>query len=358
MFHVLRFFIVSFVYLNHIHMKYARYILAAVLVFLLVYTLTNRPVDGPYLSIAGFTQGTTYHMTYQSPSSDSLDLREEIDALLAEFDQSLSTYIDTSRISLINRNLTDQADEYLETVFEEALRVHELSNGAFDITVGPLIDAWGFGRGGKMEMTQEVIDSLLQYVGMEKVSLENGRVVKADPGIRLDVNAIAQGFAVDVVCAYLDQLKIRSYMVEIGGELRTKGLSPRADDWKVGIDRPEYGNLVPGEDLQEVIRLPGRALASSGNYRKYYEVDGKKIVHTVDPATGYTRMSNLLSVTIITDECITADALSTSCMALGMEKAKELILSQDEVDALFIYSDNDGSYLEWMTDGMKDLIVN
>jgi FAD:protein FMN transferase len=339
-------------------MKYTRYILAAVFIFLFVYLLINRPADGPYLSIAGFTQGTTYHMTYQSPVNDSLDLQNEIDALLAEFDQSLSTYIDTSRISMINRNLTDQADAYLETVFEEARRVYELSNGAFDITVGPLIDAWGFGRGGKMEMTQEVIDSLLQYVGMDKVTLEKGRIIKKVPGISLDVNAIAQGYAVDVVCAYMDQLKIRNYMVEIGGELRTKGVSPRGDDWKVGIDRPEYGNLVPGEDLLEVIRLPGRALASSGNYRKYYEVDGKKIVHTVDPSTGYTRMSNLLSVTIITNECITADALSTSCMALGMEKAKEMILSLENVDALFIYTDNDGLYMTWMTDGMKGLIVN
>ena len=339
-------------------MKYARYVLAAALLAIVIYTLTKDYEEGPYLSIAGFTQGTTYHMTYQSPVADTLDLQPEIEAVLAGFDQSLSAYIDTSTISLVNKNLTDKADEYLEVVFREAQRVHALSNGAFDITVGPLIDAWGFGPGRKMEMSEQVIDSLMQYVGMEKVSLEEGRIIKDDPGVRLDVNAIAQGYAVDVVCAWLDDRKVKNYMVEIGGEIRTKGASPRGDDWKVGVDKPTYGNQLPGQDLQEVVRLPGKALASSGNYRKFYELDGKKIVHTVDPKTGYTQPSNLLSATIITDECITADAIATSCMALGLEKARELIISLDSTEALLIYSDENGNYLEWMTDGMKALIVH
>jgi len=169
------------------------------------------------------------------------------------------------------------------------------------------------------------------------------------------VNAIAQGYAVDVVSAYLEDLGCVNYMVEIGGELTTKGLSPRGDHWKVGIDKPSFGNLVPGQDLQEVVALSGQSLASSGNYRKFYEVDGQKIVHTVDPTTGYTKMSNLLSVTIITDDCITADALATSCMVLGLEEAKKLIESQD-VEALLIFTDDDGLYLEWTTDGMKSLM--
>jgi len=329
--------------------------LAAILIGAVIYVLTRNNEAGPYISIAGFTQGTTYHMTYQSPGTDSVDLQEEIEALLAEFDQSLSTYIDTSLISRINRNLTDRTDPYFQTVFSEAARMYEITGGAFDITVGPLIDAWGFGRGGKMEMTDEVIDSLMQYVGMPRVRIEGGRVVKDLQEIRLDVNAIAQGYAVDVVADFLDDLKIQNYMVEIGGELTTKGLSPRGDHWKVGIDKPSFGNLVPGQDLQEVVALSGQSLASSGNYRKFYEVDGQKIVHTVDPTTGYTKMSNLLSVTIITDDCITADALATSCMVLGLEEAKKLIESQD-VEALLIFTDDDGLYLEWTTDGMKSLM--
>ncbi|MEX0986277.1 MAG: FAD:protein FMN transferase [Bacteroidales bacterium] len=337
-------------------MKYARYILAILLIGIVIVVLTLNKGEGPYVSIAGFTQGTTYHITYQSPGEDSLDLQDAVNALLAEFDQSLSTYIDTSNISRINNNETDRTDAYFETVYREAKRIYELSNGAFDITVGPLRDAWGFGPGVKMEMSEKVIDSLMQFVGMDKLSLENGKITKEHPEMLIDVNAIAQGYAVDVVCEFLEDLRIKNYMVEIGGELRTKGLSPRNDTWRVGIDKPFYGNQQPGQELQAVVNLSGKALASSGNYRKYYEVDGKKIVHTIDPLTGYTRMSNLLSITIISDECITADALATTCMALGFEKAVEFIESQENVEALFIYTDEDGLYLEWMTDGMKELL--
>ena len=337
-------------------MKYARYILAAALIGALIFIITQNNNSGPYISIAGFTQGTSYHITYQSPGSDTLELQQEIDDLLAEFDQSLSTYIDTSNISRINRNETDRVDPYFEAVFNESKRINKLTNGAFDITVGPLIDAWGFGPGMKMEMSQEVIDSLMQFVGMDQVHIENGRIVKALPGIRLDVNAIAQGYAVDVVAEFLQKQKVKNYMVEIGGELTTEGLSPRGDHWRVGVDKPVFGNMMPGQEMQEVVSLSGKSLASSGNYRKYYELDGKKIVHTIDPLTGYTRMSNLLSVTIITEKCITADALATSCMVLGLEGSKELINSLEDTDALLIYTDEDGLYLEWTTSGMDEML--
>lgn len=324
--------------------------------FTFLFSCNQLKNNAPYISIAGFTQGTSYHMTYQSPVSDSLNLTDDVDALLASFDQSLSTYIDTSNISLLNRNITDSTDTYLEDVFKESKRVYDLSGGAFDITVAPLIDAWGFGPGKKLEMTQEVIDSILQYVGMDKVSIQNGRLVKKDPHVTLDLNAIAQGYAVDITAKFFEDKRIHNYMIEIGGELTTRGLSPRGDKWKIGIDKPYYGNQFVGESLQEVLVLSGKSLASSGNYRKYYEVDGKKIVHTVDPLTGYTKMSKLLSVTIIADKCITADALATACMALGLEKAKTFIQQQDDVDALFIFSDDDGIFLEWMTDGMKKMV--
>jgi thiamine biosynthesis lipoprotein len=314
------------------------------------------PEGGPYVSIAGFTQGTTYHMTYQSPKPDTLMLQDDINSLLAEFDMSLSTYIENSNISRLNRNEITSTDRYFDEVFNESMRIYTITDGAFDITVGPLIDAWGFGPGRKLEMSQDVIDSLMQFVGMDKVSLEDGHLLKQFPETRIDLNAIAQGYSVDIVCDFLEKQKITNYMVEIGGELRTSGLSPRSDAWRVGIDKPFYGNQEPGQELQEVVRLSGKALASSGNYRKYYEAEGKKIVHTIDPGTGYTRMSNLLSVTIITDKCITADGLATSCMVLGLEKAKEFILSQENVDALFIYSDEQGLYLEWMTEGMKEML--
>ncbi len=338
-------------------MKFSRYLFGVVLIGTLIYVLSTATNDKPYISIAGFTQGTSYHMTYQSPTRDSLDLKKEIDELLARFDQSLSSYIDTSHISQINRNITDRADVYLVEVFNEAKRVYEISDGAFDITVGPLVDAWGFGPGAKMDMSQEVVDSLIKFVGMDKISLVGERIVKAYPEMRIDVNAIAQGYSVDVVCDYLSDNKISNYLVEIGGEIRTRGKSPRGDDWKVGIDKPVEGNVIPGQNLHQVVRLVDKSLASSGNYRKFYDVEGEKIVHTIDPATGYTKPSNLLSVTIITDECITADAYSTTCMALGLEKAKRFVESLEGVEALFIYSDEDGLFFEWMTDGMEALLL-
>lgn len=324
--------------------------------FTLVISSCKSPEPGPYVSIAGFTQGTSYHMTYQSPVTDSLDLTEEVDAKLAEFDRSLSTYIESSLISRINRNETDSTDIYFRTVFDEALRVYAISGGAFDITVGPLIDAWGFGPGRKLEMSERVVDSILKHVGMEKVQVEDDRIVKLDPGINFDMNAIAQGYAVDVICDMFDEMDIPNYMVEIGGEIRAKGVSHRGVLWNIGIDKPAFGNMMPGMDLQAVVKLDNKALASSGNYRKYYEVDGRKIVHTIDPKTGYSRESNLLSATIITDKCITADALATACMSKGLEEAMAFITLQDNVEAFLVYTDDDGLFLEWMTEGMKELI--
>ncbi len=338
-------------------MKFAKYLIGLVIIGVIIYIFTTRVNDGPYISIAGFTQGTNYHMTYQSPETDSLDLTVEIDALLARFDQSLSSYIDTSNLSLINRNITDQADPYLEEVYREARRVYEISGGAFDITVGPLVDAWGFGAGKKREMTKELVDSLMQFVGMDKIALKEGRIIKEYPGIQIDVNAIAQGYSVDLVCEYLSGLGIHNFLVEIGGEIRTRGKSPRGDAWKVGIDKPVEGNMLPGQNLQEVVRLVDLSLASSGNYRKFYEHEGEKVVHTIDPVTGYSKSSNLLSVTIITDKCITADAYSTTCMVMGLENAKAFVKSLDNVEALFIYGDEDGRFKEWMTPGMRKLLL-
>ncbi len=337
-------------------MKYARIILAIVLITsgIIVLNLMNR--KGPYLAVAGFTQGTSYHITYSSPGPDTLDLQSGIDSLLRNFDLSLSTYIDSSLISKINRNETDSVDSFFLEVYREAKRINNLTSGAFDITVGPLIDAWGFGPGVKMDMNELIVDSLVQFTGMDKIKIENGRLIKSDPRIRLDVNAIAQGYAVDVLVSWLKSNGVRNYMVEIGGEIRCSGKSPRGDLWKVGIDRPDFNNMFPGQELQEIVSFSGKALASSGNYRKFYEVDGKKIVHTIDPRTGYTKMSNLLSVTIIADQCITADAIATSCMVIGLDASIDLIEKLSDTEALLIYSDDSGNYQEWRSPGMEKMI--
>ena len=307
---------------------------------------------GEYYSIQGFTQGTTYRITYQHPTQD--DLQGQIDSLLKVFDSSLSTYDPNSLISAINRNLPDvRTDSMFRTVFRESARVYQLTGGAFDITLGPVIDAWGFGPGEKLEVDSAMVDSLLQYVGMEKVFLEKDRVVKSHPHVQLNVNAIAQGYAVDVVSSYLEKLGCRNHMVEIGGEIRTRGLNSRGNFWRIGVDRPEFGNMIPGEQLQVIISMHNRSLATSGNYRKFYDKDGVRITHTLDPATGYPKESQLLSVTILCDECMTADAYATACMAMGLQKAQDFVRDLQGVDAYLIFGDEFGAYQVWFTDGIK-----
>lgn len=310
---------------------------------------------GEYHSLQGFTQGTTYHITYQHPTET--DLTEQIDSILRRFDASLSSYDSTSIISAINRSdKGGKTDSLFRTVFRESGRVYQVTGGAFDISLGPVINAWGFGSGQQLNPDSAMIDSLLQYVGMEKVRLSGETLTKSHPGVLLNVNAIAQGYSVDVVAAYLGELGCRNYMVEIGGEIRTHGVNGKGNFWRIGVDRPEYGNMVPGQQLQVIISMHNRSLATSGNYRKFYEKDGVKITHSIDPVSGYPKASNLLSVTILCDECMTADAYATSCMVMGLEKGKEFVEELKGVDAYFIFGDEFGAYQVWFTDGMKKYI--
>lgn len=315
----------------------------------------NTGFDGEYYSIQGFTQGTTYHITYQHLTES--DLTESIDSLLRVFDSSLSSYDSTSIITGINQNLPGvKTDSLFRTVFRESARVYQLSGGVFDITLAPVINAWGFGSGQQLVPDSVMVDSLLQYVGMDKVLLRGESVIKSHPAVQLNVNAIAQGYSVDVVAAFLEQLGCKNYMVEIGGEIRTYGTNRKGNFWRIGVDRPEFGNMIPGEQLQVIISMHKRSLATSGNYRKYYEKDGVKITHSIDPSTGYPKESNLLSVTVLTDECMTADAYATTCMVMGLEKAKTFIEEKRGVDAYFIFGDEFGNYKVWFTDGMKKYI--
>ncbi len=310
--------------------------------------------DLVYLKLSGFAQGTTYNITYGV--TDSLDYSQSIDSLLRDFDNSMSTYEEGSLISRINRNEEDKLDDRFLKVLEVAGEVYEASEGAFDLTVMPLVNAWGFGPGRRMEMEPKTIDSLLQFVGMDKIRVEGGRLIKDKAGISLDVNAIAQGLSVDEVASFLKSKNISNYMVEIGGEVKTLGLNPKKQVWKIGVDRPEYGNYLPGQNLQVILELEDKALATSGNYRKFYEQNGVKYSHSIDPITGYPVMSQLLSVTIISDDCVVADAYATACMVSGLEKAREMIQSTEGVEAYFIYNDDKGEYLTDYTKGFSKYI--
>jgi thiamine biosynthesis lipoprotein len=325
------------------------------LVFQALMTACDPNIGGEYYTIQGFTQGTTYSITYQHKSLD--DLQGEVDSILRVFDSSLSSYDSTSIISAVNKNEPEvRTDSLFRTVFRESSRVYQISGGAFDITLAPLINAWGFGPGERQDMDSTMVDSLLRYVGMDKIRLVGDQVHKSNPHVRLNVNAIAQGYSVDVLAAYLEGLGCRNYMVEVGGEIRTRGVNPKGNFWRIGVDRPEPGNNIPGRELQVIINMHDRSLATSGNYRKFYMKDGIMITHSIDPATGFPKESNLLSVSILTDECMTADAYATACMVMGLDKARQFIEKQKGVDAYFIYGNELGNYQVWHTDGLKKYI--
>jgi thiamine biosynthesis lipoprotein len=327
-----------------------------ILVFIiLAISSCNQQEKLYYIKLAGFAQGTSYHITYGH--SDSLNFLGQIDSILRVFDLSLSSYEPASVLSKINRNESDITDDKFLEVYHAAVEVNKVSHGAFDLTVMPLVNAWGFGPGRKTQVDQEVIDSILNYVGMEKISIEGDRLIKQDPGISIDVNAIAQGYSVDIVALFLEEQGINNYMVEIGGEVKTRGKNPKGEVWKIGIDRPEFGNFIPGMQMQAIIELNEQALATSGNYRKFYEEDGVKYSHSIDPKTGYPVRSEILSATIVAESCMKADAYATACMVMGLERSKNMLAALNDTEAYLIYGDEEGQYQVWMTPGFKKYVL-
>ena len=328
-----------------------------ILLFIIVSLVSCRDNSVEFLSFSGFTQGTTYSVIYEKLPGLSVDkMKESVEKVLYDFDMSLSAYNPESIISAINRNQDVRPDSLFLTVLNRAREVWKISGGVFDITAGPLINAWGFGPDAVKRFDESKLDSLMNLVGMDKISLVDGRVVKADPSMYLDVNAIAQGYSVDVVGSFLERLGINNYLVEIGGEVRTKGTKAEGQSWKIAVDKPRDGNFIPGNDIQTIISLSGKSLATSGNYRKFYEEDGIKYSHTIDPRNGYPVMHNLLSVTIVADDCMSADAIATACMVMGLEDAKNFLISRQDFEGYLVYSDENGEFITWFTEGMLQYI--
>ncbi len=268
------------------------------------------------------------------------------------FNRSLSTYDNESIISRFNQNDPEVlADQYFSICFERAYEISQLTQGAFDMTVAPLVNVWGFGFTQKDSVYPELIDSLLQFTGYEKVSLSEGKLIKDDPRIMLDASAIAKGLGVDVVSDFLESKGVVNYLVEIGGELRCKGVNKKGVDWTVGIDKP-IENLMERE-LQVVLNLTNSAMATSGNYRQFYVEDGVKYSHTIDPRSGYPVRHSLLSATVIASDCMTADAYATAFMVLGLEKTKQLVEEDPNLEAYLIYSDENDEIATWVSVGMQ-----
>ena len=293
-------------------------------------------VTESYIKDSGMVFGTTYSITYQYHEN----LKSDIEDVMQQVDNSLSPFNKSSVITAINNNTSTKADNYLTEVFTLAQTVNKETDGAFDITVAPLVNAWGFGFRSGTRPTEAQIDSLLTIVGQEKVTLKDGEIIKSDPRIMLDCSAIAKGFGVDKVAEFLAGKGIKNYLVEIGGEISARGKNSRGTEWNIGVTKPVDDSLSINQENQAVLQITDKAMATSGNYRNFYYEGGKKYAHTINPHTGKPAQSDILSATVIAQSCAVADAYATAFMVLGSEKAKEILKKHPELQAYLILSDN------------------
>jgi len=303
----------------------------------------------------GYAQGSTYSIIYYN---DGTDLQYQIDSILVTYDRVLSTYQPNSYISKWNAGTLGDAEQplWFTEVVRQSIAIENATDGAFDITVKPLMDFW-FGRNwDAAKVDSSHVDSILSFVGTDKLQLNGEMVTKTDQRMQLDVNAIAQGHSVDVIANFLKGKGVTSFLVEIGGEVYAHGAKPDGSAWAVGIDRPsDDGN--PERTLALSIRLVDKGLATSGNYRKFVEVNGEKLGHSLNPKTGYPATTDVLSATIIAPDAATADAFATACIVMGMERSKQLISSTPELEGVLIFS-QDGEMLTWVSAGLPELIVD
>lgn len=308
----------------------------------------------PYQSAKGEIQGTYYNITYQSNEN----LAEEIFKQLKSFDKSLSIFDSTSIITKVNDNVTDvKLDSNFIYVFNRAMEVSKNTNGAFDMTVSPLVKLWGFNHAKEQNVTPQMIANIMPKVGYQKIRLKNNKIVKDYPSITLDANAIAQGYTSDIIANYFNKKGIRNYLIEIGGEVRAKGVNDKNEIWRVGIDKPVDDSTGTNDEIQAIIALKNTSIGTSGNYHKFHIVKGKKYGHEINPATGYPVVNELLSVSIVTPLCIDADAYATACMVLGLKKSMELCKRLPFLDGYFVYLDNRGRQKVMITKGMRKMIV-
>jgi thiamine biosynthesis lipoprotein len=340
---------------------------------ILFFSCQNEPqVSTPkFLKIAGETMGTTYHITYEDELGRNF--KKEVDSILVEINQAVSTYIPDSKISLFNQNKltsfirsdTSIHDHHILEVFYAAERIYKVTDGFFDPTVMPLVNYWGFGYTDKKPVTKldsVKIQSLLLLVGLKKVEIgsydwDNIYLIakKENPNIQLDFSAIAKGYGVDIIANFFQGKNLKNYLVEIGGELRTKGINAKGKLWTTAINTPKINAQLT--DYEAIIKVKNKAIATSGNYRNFHEVNGEWYGHEINPKTGFPEKSNLLSVTIMADDCMSADAYATAMMVMGLEKSKALAEKLDNIDAFFIFANEEGELETFYTKGFEGIIL-
>ncbi|MBT5089612.1 MAG: FAD:protein FMN transferase [Flavobacteriales bacterium] len=306
---------------------------------------------------SGKTQGTYYHIKYLSPSGKSFQI--QIDSLLTEIDSSVSIYKPYSIISKLNAGQEIITDKIFNLVYFDALHVGENTKGYFDCTVSPLVKYWGFYKNDTNEINVDsvAIQAIMKKVGKDKMFWKDSTVVLTE-GVKLDFNAIAQGTSVDLIAKLLEEKEILNYLIEVGGELKAKGINADGNVWRVGIDKPSE-EIDFKERFQFILDLKDKALATSGNYRKFYVKDGVKYAHTINPKTGFPAQNRLLSVTVVTNECSLADAYATAFMAMGLKNTKQIIRTlDDELEVYIVYTDKNGDWRMYISPEMKKRIVN
>jgi thiamine biosynthesis lipoprotein len=297
------------------------------------------------INYSGVTQGSYFSISYFDEENRHFEV--EFDSIFREVDNSVSLWNENSIIRKVNRNEDVVVNQIFKDNFEWARKASEFSDGAFDATIGPLVSAWGFHYKKELEMTPKMVDSIRQLVDYHKVEIIDNKVVKANPNMTLDFNAVAQGYTTDLIGKFLETKGICNYLVDVGGEIMARGTKPNGEMWTIGIEKPAE-NYDSERSVQIKINLKDKGIVTSGNYRKYIEKDGVRYSHSIDPKTGYPVEHNLLSATVIADNASWADCLATICMLVGKEKASELLENQD-VEAYFIYVDNDNMIQsEWL----------
>lgn len=317
-------------------------------------TLPNRGIrpslaDLPIISIEGPAQGTTYHIKYRD--QQQRNYKAQIDSILADIDKCLSLYRPDSEISAFNRSSRHSFQSpYFYPVLKKSAEVYQATEGAFDPTVLPLVEAYRQGKKRRQDWTKNV-DSLLQYVGFQHIIFDSVSIQKRKANVRLDFDSIAQGYTVDVVAAFLETKGITRYMVEIGGEVACRGEKSQGKWWTIGIENP----LHPGE-IGATVQMADRGMATSGNYRNQYRIDGQSFSHIINPKTGFSAPDSLLSVTVFANNALTADAFDTAFLVMGLAKTKAFLATRPDLDAYLIYRNNQGNPQVFFTEGIRPFI--
>lgn len=309
-----------------------------------------------YRTVDGVMLGTRLHLIADTPA-EAQELYAAAMRLDAEAKRSMSLFDPQSLLNRLNRNETDTIDAHIRRNLLLADSVARLSAGAYDITVAPLVQAWGFA--GRTAEAAPDVDSLLAFVGFDKIRIEGGRLRKADPRVQLDLNSVAKGYTVDLLAALVEGTGAENYIVDIGGEVRCRGVNRSGQPWRIGVESPYDGNMTDGEYIERRIALTGGAMASSGNYRRFYlDASGRKVAHTIDPHTGYSRLSRLLSATVVAPTCAEADALGTMFMALGDEEALRFAAARPDLPVyLILAADGGEGFEEYLSPAMEKLII-